>query len=231
MAACANYIALIRARNSRLIMSDEIPPDNDMQGPEAQPYCIWYPQVASEETYRRLAREYPSMRYQVGRACAVAGYTGLYRELDLLPDVFIAEEARDSTAAGSLEIFHDIVDRRIRFAVMNDYTREIQINEPREGACLNGDTAILASLAVREDLREIVGKVPVPTLYPYHGSGRYFDIEEDGGLGAHSSTEAATQYSDWKTRRQALTEEQASLLYLPLPVDLPSMASKDVLIH
>lgn len=230
-AACVNHIALVRARNARLIMSDEIPSDNYMHGPEAQPYCIWYPHVASEETYRRLARQYPSMRYQVGRACAVAGYAGLYHELDLLPDVSIAEEARGSAAAASLEILHDILDRRIRFAVMNDYTREIQMDEPRGGACMNGDTAVSASLAVRRDVREIFGKVPVSTLYPYYGSGRYFDIEEDGGLGAYSGAEAATQYSGTKTRRQTLTEEQAALLYLPLPADLPPMASKDVLIH
>lgn len=231
VAACANYIALVRARNARLIMSDEIPPNQYMHDPEAQPYCIWHPQVASEETYRLLARQYPSMRYQVGRACAVAGYAGLYHELDLLPDVSIAEEARDSATAGSLEILHDIVDRRIRFAVMDDYTRKIQIDEPRGGACMNGDTAVSTSLAVRRDVREIFGKVPVSTLYPYHGSGHYFDIEEDGGIGAYSSMEATAQRDDLKTRRETLTEEQAALLYLPLPVDLPPMASKDVLIH
>lgn len=230
MAACANHKALVRARNARLIMSDEIPPNHDMHDPESQPYCIWHPQVASEETYRLLARQYPSMRYQVGRACAVAGYAALYHELDLLPDVSIAEEARDSATAASLEILHDIVNRRIRFAVMDDYTRTIQMDEPREGACMNGDTAVSTSLAVRRDVREILGKVTGPKLYPYHGSGRYFDIEEDGGIGAYSSMETA-QHDDLQTRRQALTEEQAALLYLPLPVDLPPMASKDVLIH
>ncbi|KAK1855664.1 hypothetical protein CCHR01_01678 [Colletotrichum chrysophilum] len=35
------------------------------------------------------------MRYQVGRACAVADYNKLYDELQLLPDVSIAEEAED----------------------------------------------------------------------------------------------------------------------------------------
>jgi hypothetical protein len=41
---------------------------------------------------------------QVGRACAVAGYADLYGELGLLPDVSIADEARetrDSVGAGS----------------------------------------------------------------------------------------------------------------------------------
>ncbi|OQD85395.1 hypothetical protein PENANT_c010G02611 [Penicillium antarcticum] len=81
-----------RARNARLIMSDIIP---DMQNPATQPYCIWYPDLASEETYREVARRHPSIRYQVGQACAIACYTDLYKELDLLPDVSIAEESRE----------------------------------------------------------------------------------------------------------------------------------------
>lgn len=36
------------------------------------------------------------MRYRVGRACAVAGYSTLYKEVDLLSDIAITEEARGS---------------------------------------------------------------------------------------------------------------------------------------
>ncbi|KAB5571727.1 hypothetical protein GE09DRAFT_1282248 [Coniochaeta sp. 2T2.1] len=67
-----DYSCFRRALNARAIMSDAIP-DIDI-----------------------LARRYPQMRYQVGRACAVAGYTDLYKELGLLPDITIAEEAQDS---------------------------------------------------------------------------------------------------------------------------------------
>ena len=52
----------------------------------------WYPEVASEDTYRELVQRYPEMRYQV-ESCAVAVYTELYRELDLLPRLHIDEEA------------------------------------------------------------------------------------------------------------------------------------------
>ena len=79
-----------RALNARAIMSDRIP---DMDSHDHVPYCIWYPDVASEATYRELAHRYPEMKYAVGRACAVAGYLHLYRELQLLPEVHIAEEA------------------------------------------------------------------------------------------------------------------------------------------
>ncbi|CAN8106079.1 unnamed protein product [Discula destructiva] len=142
VAACASDIKLARARNARLIMSNEIP---DRHGPEAKPYCIWHPQVASETTYRGLALRYPDMRYHVGRACAVAGYTQLYQELDLLPDISIAEEVRDHGAA-SLQIFEDICGRQIRHAVMDDYTRQVNLDEPRADAYLNGDTAVQSSL-------------------------------------------------------------------------------------
>ncbi|KAJ5256983.1 hypothetical protein N7478_013087 [Penicillium angulare] len=82
--------AFCRARNAMLIMSNMIP---NLENPSHQPYCIWYPGFAREDTYREIARRYPSMRYQVGRSCAAAGYTTLYKELDLLPDVSIAEES------------------------------------------------------------------------------------------------------------------------------------------
>ena len=71
-----------RALNARRIMSNEIP---DLGNPREIPYCIWYPETASEATYRALVAQYPSLKYHVGRACAVAGNTDLYRELDLLP--------------------------------------------------------------------------------------------------------------------------------------------------
>ena len=48
-----------RALNAREIMSGRIP---DMPEATDRPYCIWYPQVASEETYRCLLYTSPSPR-------------------------------------------------------------------------------------------------------------------------------------------------------------------------
>lgn len=70
---------LARARNARLIMSNIIP--DGMEDPRVQPYCIWIPDVASVDTYRKLVHRYPAMLYQVGRACGAAGYADLYKEL------------------------------------------------------------------------------------------------------------------------------------------------------
>lgn len=111
-----------RARNARLIISDVIP---DMQNPATQPYCIWYPDLVSEETYREVARRYPSIRYQVGRACAAACYTDLYKELDLLPDVSITEESREVDK--DAEIYKIIMSAPQRYAVMEDFSRSVHL--------------------------------------------------------------------------------------------------------
>jgi hypothetical protein len=43
-----------RALNARQIMSNEIPSLNSQ---DDIPYCIWHPTIASEETYRILAKQ------------------------------------------------------------------------------------------------------------------------------------------------------------------------------
>ncbi|CAP99255.1 hypothetical protein E8E15_009655 [Penicillium rubens] len=125
-------------------MSNIIP---DMQDPATEPYCIWYPEPASEETYRELARRYPSMRYQVGRACAAAWYTDLYQELDLLPDVSIAEEARN--AAEDADIYKIIMSAPQRWAVMDDFTRSVNLENPQAPAFLNGNVKPRRALGQR----------------------------------------------------------------------------------
>ncbi|KAF5700610.1 hypothetical protein FGLOB1_10671 [Fusarium globosum] len=82
-----------RAFNARDIMSGRVP---EMEKPEDVPYCFWYPDVPGQDILRQLLKDHPTvlMSYQVGRACAVGGYVDLYKELDILPDVSIAEEPR-----------------------------------------------------------------------------------------------------------------------------------------
>lgn len=47
-----------RALNARSIMSNQIP----LMSSEIEfPYCIWHPQVATEASYRKLVRRYPTM--------------------------------------------------------------------------------------------------------------------------------------------------------------------------
>ncbi|KAL0944781.1 uncharacterized protein CTRU02_202668 [Colletotrichum truncatum] len=199
----------IRRANATSIMYDEIIPD--MPTEDSKPYCIWE-ELASEETYRKLFRRYPDMRYQVGRACAAAGYDSLYDELDLLPDVSIAEEAREANISGSRQIFDKIMSHPVRYAVMDDYTRTISISNPHPGACLNGDTAVRASL-----LTDYEGEISDEMRDPH-----YFDITEDiGPSGRH----AGHRNMD----HQVLPPQFEYLLWSPLPKDLPT-TRKDALI-
>ncbi|KAB5511589.1 hypothetical protein GE09DRAFT_1270042 [Coniochaeta sp. 2T2.1] len=117
-----DYSCFRRTLNARAVMSDEVPDMDIVNDASSVPYCIWYPDVASEDTYRELSRRYPQTRYQVGRACAVAGYSDLYKELGLLPDITIAEEAQDNFIRsqrkdgcegnrGNAEIFQHIIQQ------------------------------------------------------------------------------------------------------------------------
>lgn len=193
----------VRARNARLIMSNSIP---DMAHEKHKPYCIWYPDLASEDTYRELARRYPEMRYHVGRACAAAGYTSLYKELDLLPEVSIAEEARDNKQSGA-SIFEHVMSQPMRYRVLNDYMRTANLENPEAGAHLNGDTAVRSTLSG-------VFKLEHSPFYKH-----YFDIEENGRFGEPSDP----------SFHQPLEDKHVPLFYSPLPKDLPT-TNKDVLI-
>ncbi|KAG6357403.1 hypothetical protein INS49_013280 [Diaporthe citri] len=234
-----------RALHARAIMSNKIP---DISAAEEFPYCIWYPDVASEGTYRQLARRYPHMRYQVGRACAVAGYNDLYSELDLLPDVAIAEEAQDSVmrsrrhgggegrcSNASQDIFDQIVRHPVRWQVMNDCLRSVDLDCPKAASCgLNGDTAVVSTLELKRGFRSLrplsrfdSDKTQLdPNYYIVDEelAPCYFNITEDWNVDEHTSTFYNTKGSDWLT-----TEEMAALLWNPLPRDLPS-GNKDLLI-
>ncbi|RDW74470.1 uncharacterized protein DSM5745_07132 [Aspergillus mulundensis] len=180
-------------------MSNIIP---DIFFPDEMPYCIWHPDVATEETHRKLSARYPELRYQVGRACAVAGYVDLYKELDLLPDVHIAEEARDN---GCAEIYDIITNQPDKYDVMNDYTRTINLDNPRK-ACLNEDTAVRSSLEVKQEHDRDFK------------STHYFDITEDMRIDTHTTP-----------AQESSSGDATPLLYSPLPVDLPTV-NKDLLI-
>ncbi|KAL5044593.1 hypothetical protein BDW71DRAFT_198903 [Aspergillus fruticulosus] len=102
------YPEIIRARNAWLIMSAIV--REGLEVPEAQPYCIWNPDFAQEDTYRQVTQRYAAMRYQVGRACAAAGYLPV-------DHVFVCEIRRS-----------------------DDLETSINVDGPRAPAFLNGDT-------------------------------------------------------------------------------------------
>ncbi|KAL4861057.1 hypothetical protein BDV12DRAFT_180806 [Aspergillus spectabilis] len=201
------YPKITRALNAREVMSNRLP---DMENQEEFPYCFWYPDVPSEETLRQLLKRYPEnvlLRYQVGRACAVGGYTTLYSELQILPDVAIAEEARDS---GSGKAIYELIMRApIQYSYMDDYNRCLQ-ETPVAGAFLNGDTCVRSIL----DKKQLVSATRFGVL-----SQPSFDITEDWSVDVQG-----LPLGDHPVDPIAI-----SLLHSPLPPDLPTV-DKDLLI-
>ncbi|KAK8061617.1 hypothetical protein PG994_007983 [Apiospora phragmitis] len=166
------------------------------------PYCIWHPDLASEDTYRDLARQHPNTIYYVGRACAAAGYHILYVELGILPDVSIAEEARESETAGGLRIYRDIMGATQRYAVIHDCDRSVAWENPPSPAYLNGDTQVRSRLQDRR-------------VTPRHFQMAYRTIEENWNI-----------HDDifWHSgSKDSLGEAEIQLLYRPLPPDLPTV--------
>ncbi|KAK3196833.1 hypothetical protein K4F52_000177 [Lecanicillium sp. MT-2017a] len=217
-----------RARNARLIMSNIIPTpeelglesdDDSLDDPEHTrvPYCIWHPEFATEDTYRALAARYPGMRYRVGRACAAAGMDRLYTELDLLPDVSIAEEARESLTPGGKAIHRQIMSTPYRYAIMDDYRRSTNIANPPYPAYLNGDT----------NVRRMLSRYPHPSLLLDHES---YNNPNFDPLPCITETQYIRRDYDDKDIEVQLCDDEVELLYTPLPQDLPTV-NKTLLIH
>ncbi|KAF9737503.1 hypothetical protein PMIN06_003707 [Paraphaeosphaeria minitans] len=206
-----------RARNAGLIQDNQIPDIELLRNRLWQPYCIWYPRLATEDTYRKLVAISPDMRYQVGRACAVGGFSDLYNELDLLPDPSIAEEARENrqgpAAEGAQRIYEQIMDAPTRYGVLNDYTRTVELDSPQPGAYLNADTAVFSTLKQRFRASRQCSVWPI--------EGKLFDITEDGALDEKDAKVDIAPH--------ILTPREMDLFESPLPFDLPTR-HKDLLI-
>lgn len=210
---------LTRALNARDIMSDTIPTMSESD-PAEIPYCIWHPNIPSQDTLRALVQRYPSMIYHAARTCAVAGYIDLYKELNPLPEVHVAEEAQHAAVGrsnkGSEEIWQNIASQPVKFAIMNDYARTVDLANPRP-ATLNGDTAPYSSLTGGREHVE-----PDKLDYFHHGYDRhyrsyYFNITEDWCIDDHDHDPPNPP------------ESYYPFLYGPLPTDLPPI-NKDKLI-
>ncbi|RGP71737.1 hypothetical protein FLONG3_7041 [Fusarium longipes] len=184
-------------------MSNRVP---EMKELHDIPYCFWHPDVPSQDTLRQLLKHHPTslMRYQVGRACAVGGYTELYQELDLRPDAAIAEEARDNLPT-SKAIYDLVMGAPSLYRVMDDYNTCIFEN-PELGASLNGDTCVRSTLDQRQPVNHALFPPP-------------FDITEDWCLGADGQ----------RLEERPIPKDTLNLLYLPLPRHLPTV-DKDILI-
>lgn len=79
---------------------------------------------------------------------------GLYAKMDLLPDVLVAKEARESDTPGGLAIFKMIMVSRCCYAIMDDYDLPINLDSENPGAPAfpNGDTTVRWKLQDRMKL-------------------------------------------------------------------------------
>ncbi|KAK7741777.1 hypothetical protein SLS53_004841 [Cytospora paraplurivora] len=208
-------------------MSNHIPEPHMLASEDDVPYCIWHPEVASESTYRELARRFPQMIYQVGRACAVAGYTDLYLELPILPEVHIAEEARESK---NMAIYDHIMAQPKKYNLMNDYARTVSSVEEvgvQGGAFLNGDTAVRRSLEIKQ-------KFYIPTeddldlgICDTGYKQRAFDITEDMNIDEYEVED--DPYANPDDEATLADYDIVTMLSTPLPLDLPTV-DKDLII-
>ncbi|THY07456.1 hypothetical protein D6D02_07229 [Aureobasidium pullulans] len=200
-----------RALNAQAIMySREIP---DMNHQEEFPYCIWYPSTPDRDTCRKLIAQYPWMKYQVGRVCAVASYDDLYKELDILPEVGIAEEAREN---GSEAIYSAIVKQAVKYAVFNDYSNSLVLENPPISP-MNGNTCVTTLLESKQSFKRPRAKSILKADINGFES-RLFDICEDMSVDVKRSEPRSVDQS-----------VVLPLLYSPLPADLPTV-DKDMLI-
>jgi len=104
--------------------------------------------------------------------------------IELLPEVSIAEEARESGALGAA-IYRQIISSETKYAVLDDYTRTVNEQRPRV-ARLNGDTCVRSYLDTKQEHNE-------PSLGSSHNNWkdhydkRYFDIMKDMCVDLHRS--------------------------------------------
>ncbi|KAL4797272.1 hypothetical protein BDV19DRAFT_387446 [Aspergillus venezuelensis] len=119
---------------------------------------------------------------------------------------------------GSQEIYDLILSQPVKFEIMNDYTRTVDI-VGRRIAFLNGDTAVYPSLTART--KYYGPREPIFQAMPWNAFCQelpYFNITEDRGIDDHDSKapEAPEFYLPW--------------VHNPLPSDLP-LINKDKLIQ
>ncbi|KAI1028858.1 hypothetical protein LB503_002598 [Fusarium chuoi] len=170
------------------------------------PYCFWHPDVPIQDTLRQLLKAHPtlSMRYKIGRACAAGGYVELYKELDLLPDAAIAEEARDNLPA-SQGIDDLVMGAKSLYRVRDDYNLCL-FDEPEARVFLNGDTCVRSTLDKRQPVHHEIFPPP-------------FNITEHWCLAADGK----------RLEEREILNDTLALLYAPLPRHLPTVG-KDILI-
>ncbi|KAK3381860.1 hypothetical protein B0H63DRAFT_451151 [Podospora didyma] len=157
-----------------------------------------------------------------------ACYLDLYLELEVLPKVSVAEEAR---ANGNTAIFNAIMAQPHIYSVMDDYTRTISLSNVQP-ALLNGDTAVRPMLDIKQHF-----SIPHARWYGYGSSNGFepqrYGLGEDMNITEPEINIYGLDEYIFPAPKPKPTPpwaaSMASLLANPLPQDLP-MGDKDILI-
>lgn len=88
------YEHILENEKIQVAVSAKLIMNNDLRFVHPKIYCIWYPDLAEEETYSQLLVHKPELKYHVGIACSLAGYTKLFKQLDVLPDINMLSNAK-----------------------------------------------------------------------------------------------------------------------------------------
>ena len=115
----------------------------------------------------------------------------------------IAEEARESETDGGKLIYDEIMSFKYRYAIVDDCKRTIKLMDYECPAYLNGNTEVRWRLTARQGITRRFNDDLLPC------------IEEDMHL------DLEDQQVD--ERHGTLTDDEAKLLYSPLPGDLPTV--------
>ncbi|KAA8627864.1 hypothetical protein SMACR_07876 [Sordaria macrospora] len=107
------------------------------------------------------------------------------------------------------------------YAVLDDYTRTNNYENPRCPVFLNGDTAFRSTLDVTVAPEDYWGE----HYFNLDSDGFPSDITEDGHIG-----EVTMHASYNQTQQGTLPPEHVELLYLPLPLHLPTMVKNPLII-
>jgi hypothetical protein len=115
------------------------------------------------------------------------------------------------------------MSRTVKYAVMNDYRRSVNLLNPPSGVYLNGDTAVRTVLDEKhvfegQDMYATAKEreyKPFSRRRPYFNITEDFSVTDDGILNEKSP-------QDHQNAKMAL-EARTRLLYSPLPINLPNI--------
>lgn len=100
--------------------------NNDLSYIVPNVYCIWYPELPTEETCRQLYFLHPEMKYQVVCVCVHKAYNALFKELNILPDEGLLTLAEENNNFQLVEYINTMVEKKKLWRILCDTNGIVQ---------------------------------------------------------------------------------------------------------